>query len=230
MAQGHFDQQDQPPFSEESAPPELDLEIGEAPAEITDDGPMSQRPEPDQTEFEHAEVGEVIEEEPVSVDEREAMFSTEESNEARPAEEPAAEAPTESKPEAEVPAEPARKSRRGRGGRSRKTKTPTPAAEPAAEAPKATEEETEKPSKGPRRRGRRGGRGRKKSSANGQQTAAQKAAEAASATAEVADEMKPATVRTGADKHLADDEPVTHDPVRRPRHYRDLDQIPDDYD
>jgi len=56
------------------------------------------------------------------------------------------------------------------------------------------------------------------------------AAEAASPAADVTEEMKPATVRTGADKHLADDEPVTHEPVRRPRHYRDLDQIPDDYD
>jgi len=226
VAQGHFDQQ-QPPFSEESAPPEFDLEIGEAPAEITDDEPMSQRPETDRPEFEHVEVSE---EEPVSIDEREAMFTTEEPDEARPVEEPPTEAPTESTPEVEVPAEPARKSRRGRGGRSRKTKAPTPAAKPGAEAPQATEEETEKPSKGPRRRGRRGGRGRKKSSGNGQQTAAQKAADAASPTAEVTEEMKPATVRTGADKHLADDEPVTHEPVRRPRHYRDLDQIPDDYD
>lgn len=229
MAQGHFDQQQ--PFSEESGPPEFDLEIGEAPAEITDDEPVSQRSEPDQTEFEHVEVGEVNEEEPVSVDEREAMFATEESDEARPVEEPAAEAPSESTPEAEVPAEPAGKRRRGRrGGRSRKGKVPAAAAEPAAEAPQPTEEEAEKPSKGPRRRGRRGGRGRKKSSDNGQHTAAQKAAEAASPAAEVTEEMKPATVRTGADKHLADDEPVTHEPVRRPRHYRDLDQIPDDYD
>jgi ribonuclease E len=36
-------------------------------------------------------------------------------------------------------------------------------------------------------------------------------------------------VRTGStDRHLADDEPVEHEPVHRPRHYRDLDSIPDD--
>ena len=36
--------------------------------------------------------------------------------------------------------------------------------------------------------------------------------------------------RLGADKHLADDEPVMHEPVRRPRSMRDLDSIPDDFD
>lgn len=230
MAQGNFDQQKQPPFSEESAPPDFDLEIGEAPAEITDDESMSRRPPSDQSEIERLEVGEVIEEEPVSIDERDAMFATEESDEARSIEEPAAEAPPESTPEAEVPAEPARKSRRGRGGRSRKAKAPAAAAETSAEAPESTEEEAEKPSKGPRRRGRRGGRGRKKSSANGQQTETSKAAASTQAASDVTPELKPTNVRTGADKHLADDEPVTHEPVRRPRHYRDLDQIPDDYD
>ncbi|MGN6504997.1 MAG: hypothetical protein ACTHM6_05480 [Tepidisphaeraceae bacterium] len=35
-------------------------------------------------------------------------------------------------------------------------------------------------------------------------------------------------VKTGsADKHLADDEPVAHDPVRRPSSYSDLDELPD---
>jgi ribonuclease E len=39
----------------------------------------------------------------------------------------------------------------------------------------------------------------------------------------------PDTVRTGStDRHLMHDEPVVDEPVRRPRSYRDLDQIPDD--
>jgi ribonuclease E len=38
-------------------------------------------------------------------------------------------------------------------------------------------------------------------------------------------------VRTGsADKHMADDEPVIPQPVSRPRSFRDLDAIPDDFD
>jgi hypothetical protein len=38
-------------------------------------------------------------------------------------------------------------------------------------------------------------------------------------------------VKTGStDKHLADDEPVEHAPVSRPRRRYDLDAIPDDFD
>jgi hypothetical protein len=41
----------------------------------------------------------------------------------------------------------------------------------------------------------------------------------------------PAVVRTGsADKHLVSDEPIAPQPAARPRSYRDLDAIPDDYD
>jgi hypothetical protein len=41
----------------------------------------------------------------------------------------------------------------------------------------------------------------------------------------------PAVVRTGsADKHLVSDEPIAPQPAARPRTYRDLDAIPDDYD
>jgi ribonuclease E len=41
----------------------------------------------------------------------------------------------------------------------------------------------------------------------------------------------PAVVRTGsADKHLVSDEPIAPQPASRPRSYRDLDAIPDDYD
>lgn len=39
---------------------------------------------------------------------------------------------------------------------------------------------------------------------------------------------QPDVVKTGTvDKHLADDEPVDHEPVRRPRSVRDLDELPD---
>jgi hypothetical protein len=41
----------------------------------------------------------------------------------------------------------------------------------------------------------------------------------------------PAVVRTGStDRHLISDEPVSPEPVYRPRTYRDLDHIPDDLD
>ena len=41
----------------------------------------------------------------------------------------------------------------------------------------------------------------------------------------------PEVSRTGsADRHLATDEEVAPPPVSRPRSYRDLDAIPDDYD
>jgi len=38
-------------------------------------------------------------------------------------------------------------------------------------------------------------------------------------------------VRTGStDRHLASDEPVIPQPISRPRSYRDLDEIPDDFE
>jgi hypothetical protein len=41
----------------------------------------------------------------------------------------------------------------------------------------------------------------------------------------------PTLTRTGsADKHLVQDEPVAPQPLPRPRSYRDLDSIPDDFD
>jgi len=37
--------------------------------------------------------------------------------------------------------------------------------------------------------------------------------------------------RTGSsDRHLASDDPIAPEPARRPRSYRDLDAIPDDFD
>ena len=38
-------------------------------------------------------------------------------------------------------------------------------------------------------------------------------------------------VKTGStDKHIVDDEPIEPAPISRPRSYRDLDAVPDDFD
>lgn len=43
--------------------------------------------------------------------------------------------------------------------------------------------------------------------------------------------IAPSVPRTGStDKHMADDEPVEHEPVRRPRSFRDLDELPEEFD
>jgi len=42
---------------------------------------------------------------------------------------------------------------------------------------------------------------------------------------------QPPVQRTGStDRHLLQDQPVMPQPLSRPRTYRDLDQIPDDFD
>lgn len=88
---------------------------------------------------------------------------------------------------------------------------------------------------GGRRRGTRGGRGRKKatdaasSSATAPAPVVASGAEASQADAAVSSAPR-RSGKVAADKHLADDEPVEHEPVRRPRSYRDLDQIPEEYD
>jgi hypothetical protein len=42
---------------------------------------------------------------------------------------------------------------------------------------------------------------------------------------------QPPITRTGStDRHLVSDEPVAPQPLSRPRSYRDLDAIPDDFD
>jgi Rne/Rng family ribonuclease len=44
-------------------------------------------------------------------------------------------------------------------------------------------------------------------------------------------EPPPSVTRTGStDRHLVEDEPVEPQPARRPRSYRDLDEVPDDFD
>ncbi|MDP9173637.1 MAG: Rne/Rng family ribonuclease [Planctomycetota bacterium] len=106
--------------------------------------------------------------------------------------------------------------------------------------------EAETPETAPRRR-RRGGRGRR--GKGGDKTAAAKTGSRAEAVekAPVAaspkqsskapiDDAPRATeaktlLRTGsADRHLINDEPIAPQPMTRPRSYKDLDSIPDDFD
>jgi len=124
-------------------------------------------------------------------------------------------APPESAPAVEEP-----KTKPKRGGRRKSAKTPS------AEKTRASGQQEEKPRS--RKRGTRGGR-KKKSEAQSADSEPAPQASAESAPATQAKAIAPLR-RAGADKHLADDEPVLHEPVRRPRSYRDLDHIPDDFD
>jgi hypothetical protein len=151
-----------------------------------------------------------------------------------------------------APAEPKKPAKRGRGGVAKSKKKPasagagssrraskTPAAKATVAAPVAEPTtEGDEEAKPKRSRGKRGGRGRGKSAAGAEHSDASSPAKpAASARSDASSSRKPPVVseppivRTGsADRHLADDEPVLHEPVRRPRSVRDLDHIPDDYD
>jgi ribonuclease E len=116
-------------------------------------------------------------------------------------------------------------------------------AAPEAEAEEASEEE---PSPGNEREAqpqRRSSRSRSNSggggggNTGGSRRAPQRIPPKQPATATPSSEprevsLPPDVVRTGsADKHLvSDDEPVAPQPASRPRSYRDLDAIPDDYD
>jgi ribonuclease E len=86
-----------------------------------------------------------------------------------------------------------------------------------------------------RRRGHRGGRGRGRKKAVDTVEAADAAAGAEQPAAVI--QPRPAVVQEavaaragGSDRHLVRDEPVLPQPVHRPRTYRDLDTIPDDFD
>ena len=69
------------------------------------------------------------------------------------------------------------------------------------------------------------GRGRKKK-AGGDADAAAEGTEPKPVVAEQKE-----VIRTGsADRHLASDEPIAPQPVTQPRTFRDLDEIPDDFD
>jgi hypothetical protein len=53
----------------------------------------------------------------------------------------------------------------------------------------------------------------------------------AAGRAEAAPPAAPIVVKTGStDRHLISDEPILPQPVQRPRTYRDLDHIQDDFD
>ena len=135
-----------------------------------------------------------------------------------PVEEPSAEAEA---PKEEEPA-PAKKPRK-RATRGRKKA----ADEPAAEAEPAAE----KPAKKPRRASTRG---RKKAAEPAEESAAggeSRGAESSTPAAPMAVPVPPVTKTGSTDRHLVgDDEPVMPQPLSRPRSYRDLDAIPDDFD
>lgn len=110
----------------------------------------------------------------------------------------------------------------------RQAALPAPAelAEPIDDGDKQPEENDRRPRR--RRGGRgRGGRGRS------QGGDARPPASQANAAADHAPRAKeaPTLTKTGsADRHLVNDEPIAPPPLARPRSYRDLDSIPDDYD
>lgn len=89
-----------------------------------------------------------------------------------------------------------------------------------------------------RRRRRRGGRRHRRrkngDATNGQSVnsgAAPPASSSASQRPAAPPRSAPPVVKTGStDRHLIEDEPAAAEPVRRPRTYRDLDSIPDDFD
>jgi hypothetical protein len=146
------------------------------------------------------------------------------------------------------PSHPRRRRRRGRGGRGRAVPLETPNRIPP---PPVLAMDEEQPGDEPngnvridenaepgeqeakRRRRRRGGRGRRGRGGSGQggppaQGAAGKFSSAQNEPrAAEAEVVQP----TGsADRHLVADEPIAPQPVTRPRTYRDLDSIPDDFD
>jgi len=224
----------------------VEPDIGEAPSEITD-------------EENFASVGEASGNEGPSERYETETFERKEiaaEDFVAPApQEPEAVAGAPAAPEAELPEVPAEepprsrnrrsRSRRGRG-RGKKGDIATPTDEAAPAQPPIEQAAPEVEPKAAPKRGRRPaaakGRGRKRATnepANVQpaveQATATNASEesrsTASSDAQPLTEVKPnLQTRRSADKHLADDEPIAHEPLRHPRHYRDLDQIPEEYD
>jgi ribonuclease E len=148
------------------------------------------------------------------------------------------------------------RARRGRGKSKASDETDAPAEMPATEAESAPSEESAgltevaadesdeaKPAKRRTRkaRGTRTTRSKKdadKDDGDAKPASSSRAAASAQRVPPAGGEGRKSAVppainivRTGsADKHLADDEPVDPQPLRRPRSYRDLDAIPDDLD
>jgi len=147
-----------------------------------------------------------------------------------------------------------RRGRRGRGrGRGRQNQPPqemaapapaagprpSPAAPPPSPPPapvaRPTQAEIEPAEQEPSPRARRGrSRGGRHPARQGPASTGQTpvASAPAPAPAPAAPRVpEPAVVRTGStDRHLMEDEPVLPQPVQRPKTYRDLDNIPDDFE
>jgi ribonuclease E len=141
-----------------------------------------------------------------------------------------------------------RSSRSGRSRRGDRASARTPAAEPEPAEPEEPEPAGEKPAAEkpkPRRASRAAKPAPEKKPVKSSRAAPAKPSRAdpkpapkvRAAVAEKRVPPQPATppavdiVRTGsADKHLVPDEPIDPQPPRRPRSYRDLDEIPDDFD
>ena len=112
-----------------------------------------------------------------------------------------------------------------------------PAVEPPEPGNEALPTEAPPPREGGRRRRRRGGRGRGRG--RNQNGAPISPAEQGQQSAPVppppplaprAAEATRHTPTGSTDKHLVSDEPIGPQPIHRPRSYRDLDSIPDDFD
>ena len=163
---------------------------------------------------------------------REEEAGTEQVSAAESFAEPEAEAKPAPEPEPEKP----KRSRRTRGKSKKAAAEQAEASEAApAEAAEAVQGKAEKAST-PRRRSR-GGRTRKRTgdAAEGAEpapggSAVESASEPAAPAAPVVIPQPPITRTGSTDRHLVSDEPVAPQPLSRPRSYRDLDAIPDDFD
>jgi hypothetical protein len=117
---------------------------------------------------------------------------------------------------------------RGRGGRSVAKAEQAP---PPAES--ETDEVAEKPVK-PRGRGSRGGkkRGARSPAAEAEAAREESAAPVSDSqpAATLTEPVRPTVAKISTDRHLIEDEPIAPEPPPRPRSFRDLDSIPDDYD
>jgi ribonuclease E len=142
-------------------------------------------------------------------------------------------APAEPAPAAEEPATAAaEESSTGKGRRGRK-----PAARKAKAEPKAKKAKAEPKAKKPA--AKKTARGRKASAEAPAEESKTAAKSSASGTVRIAEDAAPTAKRGRADKHLVNSEETDEeihteihlpDPPRRPRSYRDLDSIPDDFD
>jgi ribonuclease E len=154
------------------------------------------------------------------------------------AEQPIAQEPQEPAEEIEAEQPRGRRGRgrggRGRGGRGRSAQqSPAPTAVPQNSQPQqSTALVPKEPPQPPQQQSDRGAKRRRGSRGRGRGRGAAPAEVAVAASrAESAPSPAPIVVKTGStDRHLMSDEPVLPQPVQRPRTYRDLDHIQDDFD